>query len=214
MVFPFVDLVRFITEWCSVCSSHRWQLGCSPTCECASTALFPVRFASSATSAMRLYQAVSSRRSWCLRLVARRRAWTLLPHRRAVRCSSMVTRVSSLIHWCFFLRRGPSTAWLVSFRAFLPSFQRFSMDVADSSDSGRSANRLCSFSTKLCCVVGSRSFSTAMGGLVKYLVAESSASGEVSRWLRVRPDGGQCCCRSLHSDTLGSSGRRSIELRR
>ena len=25
-------------------------------------------------------------------------------------------------------------------------------------------NRLCSFSTKLCCVVGSRSFSTAMGG--------------------------------------------------
>ena len=98
---------------------------------------------------MRLYQAVSSRRICCLRLVARRRARILLPHRRAVRFSSMVLRVSSLIHWCFFLRRGPSTAWLVSFRAFLPSFQRFSMDEADSSDSDRSANRLCSFSTKL-----------------------------------------------------------------
>ncbi len=112
---------------------------------------------------MRLYQAVSSRRSCCLCLVARRRARTLLPHRRAVRCSSMVPRVSSLIHWCFFLRRGPSTAWLVSFRAFLPSFHRFSMDEADSSDSDRSANRLCSFSTKFRCVVGSSSFSTATG---------------------------------------------------
>ena len=112
---------------------------------------------------MRLYQAVSSRRSCCLRLVARRRARNLLPHRRAVRCSSMVPRVSSLIHWCFFLRRGPSTVWLVSFRAFLPSFQRFSMDEAASSDSDRRENRLCSLSTKFCCVVGSRSFSTAMG---------------------------------------------------
>ena len=115
---------------------------------------------------MRLYQAVSSRRSCCLHLVARRRARTLLPHRRAMRCSSMVPRVSSLIHWCFFRRRGPSTAWPVSFRACLPSFHRLSMDEADLSDSDRSANRLCSFSTKCCCVVGSRIFSTAMGGEV------------------------------------------------
>ena len=122
-----------------------------------------MRFASSASSAMRLYQAVSSRCSCCLRLVARRRARTLLPDGRAVRCSSMVPMVSSLIHWCFFLRRGPSTAWLVSFGAFLPSFQRFPMDAADSSDSDRSANQLCSFSTKLCCVIGPRSFSTAIG---------------------------------------------------
>ena len=83
-----------------------------------------------------------------------------------MRCSSMVPRVSSLIHWCFFLRRRPSTVWLVSFRAFLPSFQRFSMDEAESSDSDRRENRLCSLSRKLCCVVGSRSFSTAMGGEV------------------------------------------------
>ena len=115
---------------------------------------------------MRLYQAVSSRRNCCLRLVARRRAWTLLPHRRAVRCSSMVPRVSSLIHWCFFLRRRPNRVWLVSFRAFLPSFHTFSMDEADSSDSDRSANRLCSFSTKFRCVIGSSSFCTAMGGEV------------------------------------------------
>ena len=40
------------------------------------------------------------------------------------------------------------------------------MDEADSSDSDKSVNRLCSFSTKLCCVVGSRSFSTTMGGEV------------------------------------------------
>ena len=40
------------------------------------------------------------------------------------------------------------------------------MDEADSSDSDRSANRLCSFSTKVRCVVGSSSFSTAMGGEV------------------------------------------------
>ena len=110
---------------------------------------------------MRLYQAVSSHRS-CL--VAIRRARTLMPHRRAVRCSSMVPRVSSLIQWRFFKRRRPNTAWLVSFRAFQPSFQRFSMYEADSSDSDRSVNRLCSFSTKFRCVVGSSSFSTAIGG--------------------------------------------------
>ena len=115
---------------------------------------------------MRLYQAVSYRRSCCLRLVAICRARTLLPHRRAVRCTSMVQRVSSLIHWCFFLRRGPNTACLVSFRAVLPSFQRVSMDEADSSDSDKSVNRLGGFSTKFCCVVGSRSFATAMGGEV------------------------------------------------
>ena len=40
------------------------------------------------------------------------------------------------------------------------------MDEAESSDSDRRENRLCSLSTKLCCVVGSRSFSTAMGGEV------------------------------------------------
>ena len=129
-----------------------------------STALFPVRFPSSVSSVMRLNQAVSSHRSCCFGLVARRRAGTLLPHRRAVRCSPMVWRVSSLIHWCFFLRRGSSTAWLVSFRAFMPSFHRLSMDEADSSYSDRSSNRLCSFSIKFCCVKGSRSFSTAMGG--------------------------------------------------
>ena len=112
---------------------------------------------------MRLYQAVLSRRSCCLRLVAKRRARTLLPIRRVVRCSSMVPMVSSLIHWCFFLRRGPITAWLVSFRVFLPSFQRFSVGEADSSDSDRSANRLCSFSTKFRCVVWSSSLSTARG---------------------------------------------------
>ena len=33
MVFPSVELVRFIAEWCSVFGSHRRQLGCSPTCE-------------------------------------------------------------------------------------------------------------------------------------------------------------------------------------
>ena len=132
-----------------------------------STALFPVRFESSVSSAMRLYQAVSSRRSCCLRLVARRHARTLLSHRRAMRCPSMVPRVSSLIQWCFFLRRGPSIAWLVSIRAFLSSFQIFSMDESDSSDSDRSANRLCSFSTKVC-AVGSSRFSTAMGGEVSY----------------------------------------------
>ena len=129
-----------------------------------STALSPVRFASSASAAMRLYQAVSSRRSCCLSVVARRCATTFLPHGRAVRCSSVVPRVSSLIHWYFFLRRGPITAWLVSFRANLPSCQIFSMDEAESSDSDRSAKRLCSFSTKCCCMVGSRSFSTTMGG--------------------------------------------------
>ena len=159
---------------------------------------------------MRLYQAVSSRRSCCLRLVARRRARTLLPHRRAVRCSSMVPRVSSLIHWCFFLRRGPSTVWLVSFRAFLPSFQRFSMDEAESSDSDRRENRLCSLSTKFRCVVGSRSFSTAMGGEV--------SCGREQRFRRsehtLQPDGGRCCCHSLRSGTRGSSGRCSSELRR
>ena len=48
----------------------------------------------------------------------------------------------------------------------LPSFQSLSMDEADSSDSDRSANRFCSFSTKFRCVVGSSSFSTAMGGEV------------------------------------------------
>ena len=83
-----------------------------------------------------------------------------------MRCSSMVPGVSSLIHCCFFLRRATSTARLVSFRAFLPSFQRFSMDKAESSDSVRRANRLCSLSTNFRCVVGSRSFSTAMGGEV------------------------------------------------
>ena len=40
------------------------------------------------------------------------------------------------------------------------------MDDADSSDSDRSVNRLCSFSTTFRCVVGSSSFSTAMGGEV------------------------------------------------
>ena len=42
------------------------------------------------------------------------------------------------------------------------------MDEAESSDSDRRENRLCSLSTKFCCVVGSRSFSTAMGGEVSY----------------------------------------------
>ena len=129
---------------------------------------------------MRLYQAGSSRRSCCFRLVARRRARTLLPHRRAVRCSSMVPRVSSLIHWCFYLRREPSIGWLVSFRAFLPSVQRFSMDEAESSDSDRSANRLCSFSIQFRCVVGSRSFSTAMGGAVSCVRAGPAHSSEGS----------------------------------
>ena len=78
-----------------------------------------------------VYHAVSSHRSCCLRLLARRRARTMLPHRRAVRCSPMVSRVSWLIHWSFFLRRRPNTASLVSFGAFLPSFQRFSMDEAN-----------------------------------------------------------------------------------
>ena len=94
--------------------------------------------ASSAFAAMRLYQAVSSRRSCCLRLVAIRRTRTLLQHRRVVRCSSIVPRVWSLIHLCFFLCRGPGTAWLVSVTAFLPYFQIFSMDEAESSDSDRS----------------------------------------------------------------------------
>ena len=76
----------------------------------------------------------------------------------------MVQRASSLIHKCFFLRRRPSTAWLVSFRAFLPSFQRLPMDEAKSSDSDGRANWLCSLSTKFCCLVGSASFSAAMGG--------------------------------------------------
>ena len=130
---------------------------------------------------MRPYQAVSSRRSCCLRLVAKRRARTLLPHRWAVRrCSSMVPRVSSLIHWCFYLRREPSIGWLVSFRAFLPSVQRLSMDEAESSDSDRSANRLCSLSTTFCCVVGSRSFSTAMGGAVSCVRAGPAHSSEGS----------------------------------
>ena len=40
------------------------------------------------------------------------------------------------------------------------------MDEADSSDSDRSANRLCSFSTKFRCVVGSSRFSMAMCGEV------------------------------------------------
>ena len=48
--------------------------------------------------------------------------------------------------------------------------------------------------------------------VVKYLVAKRSASSEVSRWLQ--PGCGRCCCRSLRSDTPGSSGRCSIELRR
>ena len=58
-----------------------WQFGCSPTSERADgavedacTALFPARFASSASSAMRMHQEVSSRRSRCLHVVARRRA--------------------------------------------------------------------------------------------------------------------------------------------
>ena len=38
--------------------------------------------------------------------------------------------------------------------------------AADSSDSDRRANRLCSFSTKCCCVVGLRRLSTAIGGEV------------------------------------------------
>ena len=38
------------------------------------------------------------------------------------------------------------------------------VDEADSSDSDRRANRLCSFITKWCCVVGLRRFYTAMGG--------------------------------------------------
>ena len=67
----------------------------------ARTALFPVRFAASASFAIYAdvgaYQAVSSRRSSCLRFVARLRARTVLPHRRAMRCLSIGHRVSSLI---------------------------------------------------------------------------------------------------------------------
>ena len=40
------------------------------------------------------------------------------------------------------------------------------MDVADSSDSDRSVNRLCSLSTKFRCVVWSSSFSMAICGEV------------------------------------------------
>ena len=82
------------------------------------------------------------------------------------------------------------------------------MDGAESSDSDRSANRLCSLSTKFRGVVWSRSFSTAMGGEV--------SCGREQRFRRseqvAATKGGRCCCHCLRSGIRGSSGRCSSEL--
>ena len=64
-------------------------------------------------------------------------------------------------------------------------------DEADSSDSDRSANPVCRFSTTFRCVVGSSSFSTAMGGEVYCGIAQRFKRSEqvaaTRRWSVLLP---------------------------